>query len=138
MINITHGAINFLLDVFHATTESKRIYRRLAVLFLATVVTAATCALLMYLLERKAQGSDINSYGDALFWSTSQLLTLGSALSNPVTTSGRFLAVAMDLYAVVIIGTLSGSLGAYFLHTINLRLKAADASDEIGSSPKPE
>jgi len=82
MVNIRHRTINFLLDVLHATTESKRIYRRLAVLFLATVANAATCALLMYLLERDAHGSDINSYGDALFWSTSQLLTLGSALSK--------------------------------------------------------
>jgi hypothetical protein len=28
----------------------------------------------------------------------------------------------MDVYAVVVIGTVSGTLGAYFLHRINVRL----------------
>jgi hypothetical protein len=42
--------------------------------------------------------------------SASQLRTLGSALDNPVTAPGRILAVAMDVYAVVVIGAISGAL----------------------------
>jgi len=123
-----HGAVHFSLDVLHARTETKRIIRRLALLFAATVVASLLCAVAMYLLERHAHDSDIKTYGQAVFWSASQLLTLGSALDNPVTAPGRILAVAMDVYAVVVIGTISGTLGAYFLHRIDMRLKAAEGN----------
>ena len=122
-------AVHFSLGVLHASTENKRIIRRLAILFLATVVATLLCALAAYLLERHAHDSDITSYSLAVFWSSSQLLTLGSSL-EPVTVSGRVLAVAMDVYAVVVIGTISGTLGAYFLHRIDVRLKAAEESGQ--------
>ncbi|MGH3209804.1 MAG: hypothetical protein ACRDNO_18815 [Trebonia sp.] len=130
MARFPHRAVNFSLDVLRAKTESKRVYRRLAALFLATVVVTAICALAMYLLERHAPDSDIKSHGIAVFWSASQLLTLGSALSNPVTTPGRILAVAMDVYAVIVIGTISGTLGAYFLHRIDVRIGAIEVVEE--------
>jgi len=122
-------AVHFSLGVLHASTENKRIIRRLAILFLATVVATLLCALAAYLLERHVHDSDITSYGLAVFWSSSQLLTLGSSL-EPVTVPGRILAVAMDVYAVVVIGTISGTLGAYFLHRIDVRLKDAEQSDQ--------
>lgn len=123
-------AVHFSLDILHARTETKRIVRRLAILLLATVVAALLGGLAMYLLERHAHDSDITSYNLAVFWSASQLLTLGSALDNPVTAPGRILAVAMDVYAVVVIGTISGTLGAYFLHRIDIRLKAAEGNGQ--------
>src|SRR5262245_8789166 len=75
------------IDVAHARTETKRTIRRLAILFGATVVVALISALAIYLLERHAHGSAIRSYGLALFWSVSQLLTLGSSLGDPVTVT---------------------------------------------------
>jgi hypothetical protein len=122
--------VHFSIDVLHARTETKRVFRRLALLFVATVVASLLCALAMYVLERHARGSDIKTYGQAVFWSASQLLTLGSALNDPVTAPGRILAVAMDVYAVVVIGTISGTLGAYFLHRIDMRLKAVEGNDQ--------
>ena len=124
-----HSAVHFSLDVFHARTEPKRVIRRFAILFAATVVVMVNCALVIYLLERHAHDSDINSYGLAVYWSASQLLTLGSSFSNPVTTTGRILTVGMDVWAVVVIGTISGTLGALFLHQINERLQAAEGND---------
>lgn len=123
-------AVHFSVGVLHATTENKRIIRRLAILFMATGVATLLGGLAMYLFERHAHDSDIHSYGLAVFWTASQLLTLGSALTNPVTAPGRILAVAMDVYAVIVIGTISGTLGAYFLHRIDVRLKAVEAADQ--------
>jgi|SRR5271170_3589915 len=121
MVRFPGRAVHFSLGVLHASTENKRIIRRLAILFLATVLATLLCGLVIYLLERHVHDSDIHSYGLALFWSSSQLLTLGSSL-EPVTVPGRILTVAMDVYAVVVIGTISGTLGAYFLHRIDIRL----------------
>ena len=130
MTRFPHRAVDFSRDLLHATTETKRIIRRMAILFAATVVATLICALAIYLLERHAHDSDIKSYGLAVFWSASQLLTLGSSLGDPVTTPGRIITVAMDVYAVVVIGTISGTLGAYFLHQIDVRLKAAEGNDQ--------
>jgi hypothetical protein len=130
-------AVHFSLGVLQARTETKRIIRRLALLLLATVVAALLGGLAMYLLERHAHDSDIKSYELAVFWSASQLLTLGSSLDNPVTAAGRILAVAMDVYAVVVIGTISGTLGAYFLHRIDVRLKAVEEVEEDQNPPAP-
>ena len=129
MVGLPHRAVHFSLDVLHARTETKRIVRRLAILLLATVVATLICALAIYLLERHVHDSDIKSYSLAVFWSASQLLTLGSSL-EPVSVPGRVLAVAMDVYAVVVIGTISGTLGAYFLHRIDMRLKAAEETGQ--------
>jgi uncharacterized membrane protein (DUF2068 family) len=103
-----HRVVHFSLDILHARTETKRIIRRLVILFAATVVATLICALALYLLERHAHDSEIKSYGLAVFSSASQLLILGSSLADPVTTTGRIITVAMDVYAVVVIGTISG------------------------------
>ena len=124
-----HRVVHFSLDILHARTETKRIIRRLVILFAATVVATLICALALYLLERHAHDSEIKSYGLAVFSSASQLLTLGSSLADPVTTTGRIITVAMDVYAVVVIGTISGTLGAYFLHRMDVRLKAVEEND---------
>ena len=129
MAAFPHRAVHFSLDVLHARTETKRIIRRLAILLAATVIATLICAQAIYLLERHAHDSDIKSYGLAVFWSASQLLTLGSSLADPVTTTARVITVAMDVYAVVVIGTISGTLGSYFLHRIDVRLKAAEEDD---------
>ena len=38
-----------------------------------------------YFLERGAAGGDIHSFGDALFFTTVQLLTVSSQIKNPLT-----------------------------------------------------
>jgi hypothetical protein len=45
--------------------------------------------LLMWLFEDEASQSEIHNLWDALFFSTVQLLTVSSQMSNPVTTGGR-------------------------------------------------
>jgi hypothetical protein len=59
MAAFPHRAVHFSLDVLHASTENKRIIRRLAILFAATVAATLTCALAIYFLERHAHDSDI-------------------------------------------------------------------------------
>ena len=51
--------------------------------------------------------------GSALFWSSTQLLTVSSSFVNPITTAGRVLDVLMEIYAITIIATLAGALGAF-------------------------
>jgi hypothetical protein len=103
------------MSVARARTLTHEILRdRILVVFLVTVVLDFVCAWLALFLERDRAGSDITNYGDALFWTTVQMLTVSSQMPNPVTTGGRILDVFLEAYAIIVVATLAGSFGAFF------------------------
>jgi hypothetical protein len=86
---------------------------RVAFIALFTVATAFLVAFFFLLLERDAQGSEVTNYGDALFWTASQMSTVSSSLPNPITTGGRVLAVSLDFMSVAIVSLLFGSIAQH-------------------------
>jgi hypothetical protein len=97
-----------------ATTTHRHLRERLVVVVIVSVVVDLVCGVLTFLFERHAPGTDVKSIGSALFFSTTQLLTVSSQMSNPLTTAGRILDVAMEAYAITVVATLAGSFGAFF------------------------
>ena len=79
-----------------------------------TVLIDAVLSVPVWLAERGADGSQVRSYGDALFWTTSQLLTVSSSLTTPLTTAGKALDVLMEIWAITVVAWLAGSLGSFF------------------------
>ena len=79
-----------------------------------TVIVDVLAGFLAYTLERNARGTDIHTIGDALFWTSTQLLTVSSQFKNPLTTGGKILDVALEAYAITVVATLAGSFGAFF------------------------
>ena len=65
------------------------------------------CAILGFLLERHSQETDIKTFGSAIFWTTTQLLTVSSQIKNPISTGGRVLDIFMEIWAVSVIATLA-------------------------------
>jgi hypothetical protein len=98
-----------------ASTTHRRLRERLVALAVATIGMDLVCALLALLLERHGPKTEITSFGDALFWTSTQLLTVSSSIQNPVTTGGRILDVVMEAYAIVVVGTLAGAFGAFLI-----------------------
>ena len=68
----------------------------------------------MWLLEHDAAGSEISSLGDALFFTTVQLLTVSSQLRNPVTAAGRVVDVVLEVWAVIVVAGSAGAMAAFF------------------------
>jgi hypothetical protein len=89
---------------------------RLAFVAVVTVVVALVCSVLALMAERHGPGTEITNFGDAFFWTSTQLLTVSSQMKNPVTTDGRILDVFMEIYAISVVATLAGSFGAFFHH----------------------
>jgi voltage-gated potassium channel len=89
---------------------------RVGVAVAATMVMDVLGTAGIYAFERHAQGSEVHSVGDAIFWSTVQLLTISSQLKNPVTGAGRVVDVVLELYAVVVVASLGGMFAAFFRH----------------------
>jgi len=83
-------------------------------LVIATLGVNVLCAVVAFLAERHAHQSDVKSFGSALFWTSTQLLTVSSSVKNPISAGGRVLDVFMEAYAITVVATLAGSLGAFF------------------------
>jgi hypothetical protein len=96
------------------TTTHRHLRERLLALLLLTVAVDLVCGVLTFMFERHAAGTDVKSIGSALFFSSTQLLTVSSQMANPLTTAGRILDVAMEAYAITVVASLAGSFGAFF------------------------
>jgi hypothetical protein len=87
---------------------------RIVALLVATVLLDALASVLVFIFERNAEGTGITTYGDSLFWTSTQLLTVSSQLPNPISTPGRVLDVFLQAYAISVVAILAGSFGAFF------------------------
>jgi hypothetical protein len=96
------------------TATHLHLRQRLMGIALASLVLDAISAVGVYFLEHDKPGSGIHTFGDAAFWTTTQLLTVSSQLSNPVTTGGKIVDVFLELWAITAVTALAGSFGAFF------------------------
>jgi voltage-gated potassium channel len=93
----------------------RRLIARLSVVAILTLVVDAIGTVLVYFAERDATHSEITSFGDALFFTTVQLLTISSQLRNPFTTWGRILDVGLEVWGVLVVAGSTGAVAAFFL-----------------------
>jgi hypothetical protein len=107
-------AVRELLDVVRASTATHRRLRdHLLAIVMATAGVDIVCATAAFLLERHSQNTEINTLGSAVFWTTTQLLTVSSQLKNPISAGGRVLDVLMEIWAITVIAALAGAFGAF-------------------------
>jgi hypothetical protein len=103
-----------LLRLLTFEERHRRLLSRLALVLAATVVLDACGTLAIYFLERHARGTELHSLGDALFFTTVQLLTVSSQLKNPLTPAGRVVDVVLELWAVVVVAGSAGAIASFF------------------------
>ncbi len=97
-----------------ATATHRRLRGHLLLIGLATLGVDLVCALLAWLLERHARGTAFTTLPGALFWTTTQLLTVSSQLPNPITAGAKGLDVFMEVWAISVVTALGGSLASFF------------------------
>ncbi len=93
----------------------RRLLARVVIAICLSVVVDLACAALMWSFESGVKGSNIHGFGDALFFTTVQVLTVSSSLKNPVTHSGQVVDVVLELWAVFIVTAVAGSFASFFL-----------------------
>jgi hypothetical protein len=103
-----------VLRVLKASTPTHRRLRdHLTAIVLATAGVDLACGVAAYLLERSSPETELKTFGSAVFWTTTQLLTVSSSLKNPISTGGRLLDVLMEAWAITVIATLAGAFGSF-------------------------
>lgn len=108
-------AFHELRDVARARTLTHRLLRsRLVAAFGFSLGVDLLGTVAIYLAERHAPGTKITSIGDALFFTTTQLLTVSSQLPNPISPLGRVVDVGLEMYGITVVAALAGSFGAFF------------------------
>jgi hypothetical protein len=103
-------------DVLRGGTPTHaRLRDRLVGLAITTVAFDLLCSVLALVFERHQPSSQIETFGSAVFWASTQLLTVSSNLSDPVSTPARLLDVFMEIYAITVTGSLAGVFGAFLI-----------------------
>lgn len=88
---------------------------RLSIVLLATLVVDVLGTVAVYFAERHAPNTEITSFGDALFFTTVQLLTISSQIRNPFTMWGRVVDVVLEMWGVLVVAGSTGAVAAFFL-----------------------
>ncbi len=92
----------------------RRLLARLCIVVLLTIVVDLLGTVAIYFFERHAHGTEVRTFGDALFFTTVQLLTVSSQLRNPLTSAGRAVDVVLELWAVIVVAGSAGAIAAFF------------------------
>jgi hypothetical protein len=116
LVRVLSEAAAEVRDILRAGTPTHgRLRDRLVAIALATVGFDLVCAVLAFLFEHNQKETQINTFGSAMFWTTTQLLTVSSNVQNPISFPGRVLDVVMEIYAITVIASLAGALGAFLV-----------------------
>jgi hypothetical protein len=114
-------------DVVNAATPRHgHLRRRLGEIVVSILVIDVVGTALMLMFEHNAFSSEITNVGDALFWTSAQLMTVSSQMKNPVTTGGRIVDIGLEAFAITVVASLAGSFGSFFRHADMEAAKAGE------------
>ncbi len=104
-----------LRRIFSWKPHHRRLVGRLLLALTLTLLVDAFGAILIWAFEPHGHESDIHNLGDALFFSTVQLLTVSSQIKNPLTAAGRIVDVFLEVWALVVVTGVAGAFAAFFM-----------------------
>ncbi|WBB73911.1 potassium channel family protein [Micromonospora sp. WMMD1128] len=84
-----------------------------------TVLLVLVSALAVLDAERSGPDANIASFGDALWWATVTITTVGYGDYYPVTTMGRFVALGLMIGGIGLIGFVTGSLATWIVERVS-------------------
>jgi voltage-gated potassium channel len=89
-------------------------------------MVAGLAAIAVLDVERDAEGANITTFGDAVWWAATTVTTVGYGDRYPVTTEGRVIAVALMVAGIATVGAVMASIAAWMV----AQVQQTDARDE--------
>jgi hypothetical protein len=103
-----------LRRLFKREERHRRLFARLLLAFLLTLVVFGAGTLLTWLIEGGQKGGDIHGVGDAAFFTAVQLLTVSSSAKNPLTSAGKIIDIGLEIWAIFVVTAVAGSFATFF------------------------
>ncbi len=79
--------------------------------------------------ERGHAGANVETFGDALWWSATTVTTVGYGDQFPVTSDGRLVAIGLMLAGIALIGVVTASIASWLIASV--RDAESDSQDEV-------
>jgi voltage-gated potassium channel len=80
-----------------------------------TVALVIVLSAVVYDTERNAEGANIKTWPDALWWAASTASTVGYGDRFPVTPGGRMAALVLMISGIALLGVITASLATFFV-----------------------
>ena len=93
----------------------RRLLARVLLAFCLSAVVDVVCATLMWSYESGLKGGNIHGFGDALFFSTAQIVTVSSSYTNPLTNAGQIVDVVLEFWGIFVVTAIAGSFASFFM-----------------------
>jgi hypothetical protein len=103
-----------LRRLFTWEERHRRLAARLIIAFVLTLAVLTVGSVLIWIFESGQKGGDIHGFGDAVFFTAVQLLTVSSSITNPLTAAGKVVDVALELWAIFVVTAIAGSFASFF------------------------
>jgi hypothetical protein len=100
--------------LFAFEERHRRLLARLVIAVGLTLLVAVVGSILIYHFESGKKGSDVHGFGDAVFFTLVQLLTVSSSVKNPITGAGKVIDVALEAWAIFVVTAVAGSFASFF------------------------
>jgi len=113
-----------LLAIFTSGTRLMTAKGALAtgqIVVLSVVLLTWVSAVAVFNAEMGVPGSDIVTFGDALWWAVVTMTTVGYGDFTPVSAAGRAIAVVLMVVGIALLGVITASVASWFVTLTNSR-----------------
>jgi voltage-gated potassium channel len=124
-------ALRALAVLGYLNRQSGAAFRGRVIAYVLGAVTLAVGIAALAVLDAERQSADpnITTFGDALWWGTTTITTVGYGDRYPTTGAGRLVGFGLMLAGIALLGVITASVASWFIEKI-AELTAAEGKAE--------
>ncbi|NUL60413.1 potassium channel family protein [Brevibacterium luteolum] len=108
-----------LIGFIHRTAGARLCGKVTLYICTASVVLVFVAALAVLDAEQNYPGTNITSFGDALWWAVVTITTVGYGDHFSITALGRIIAVGLMICGIALIGSVTATLASWIVDTVS-------------------
>ncbi|MEV6271718.1 potassium channel family protein [Kribbella sp. NPDC051936] len=107
-----------LARILNRSVTSSLVGRVGTYVFGASVMASVLGALAMLDAEKDAEGANIQTFGDALWWAAATVTTVGYGDRYPTTPTGRMIGVVLMIVGIATVGAVTASIATWMVSQV--------------------